>query len=262
MTQAGCRFRIGASEGGLAPLRRGDVRLGGGLPSTQGLPGRRPAIDRARSFPRGIPAAGRARRALRGGHGHTGLLGPGRSRLLTIRDGGLGRWTRGQQRQRVEIRVATVASANAEVNVDVGVLGRPAPAGLAHDIVLVDARPPDHTRLPEVQQGHDVAVVGEDRDREAVARNGPGERDGPTDGREDGPPGIDAYVDAAVLTSRVWILHRPEPLDHRPLCWPAPGSGPSDADGQKDENHDGERETLTHVASVVRGVNIRSLAGR
>jgi hypothetical protein len=94
----------------------------------------------------------------------------------------------------------------------------------ADGLAFLDSRISPHGDRSEMDERDRVAVVGTDRDRQAVSRCRARERDNAGTGREHSLGGLTADVDSAMLSPEVRILAEVERPEHRAGYRPAPGS--------------------------------------
>jgi hypothetical protein len=211
--------RLGLGRGGRGYGLGGDRFVGGRLAGRRGDDGRRGLRPRRRGWRRFRSRSdGRHRaRRRRGGSrwfGFRVLHGLQRRPL---------RRPRGQEPERIEVPVRVRGQSDAEMDVRRGDVGagradRPDHRALRHGAVALDSD------RGEMDEGDRVPVAGCDRHRQAVGRNGAGERDRATPGRQDRFALRAADGDAAVLAARVRVGAELELLQHRPRGRPRPGT--------------------------------------
>jgi hypothetical protein len=146
----------------------------------------------------GVRSGGLVERRRRHG-GRSGRRLRGRRRPDGDRD------ARGQQRERIDVALRTRRDANPEVNVRNRELDLAARTDRADARALVHARTASDGDRAEVQERHRVAVLGLDRHALATVRDGAGEADGASCGREHGGARVTRNVDAAMLPRRVRV---------------------------------------------------------
>jgi hypothetical protein len=128
----------------------------------------------------------------------------------------------GKKQQRIEVPVRIRGQANTEMDIRLGPLRLSAGADRSHDLSFVHGRADPNRDRAEVDERDRIAVLGADREAEALARQLPGETDDSAGGRADLRPGRKADVDTAMLTSRIGVVVGDEWSKHGPFHRPAP----------------------------------------
>jgi hypothetical protein len=122
------------------------------------------------------------------------------------RDGhGWGR-ARREEGEGVDVSLRFGREPDPEVDVRLGVLGRPASTEEADGRTLDDRGATTNRDAPEVEERDRVAVLGLDRHGTAAARDGPGERDGSARGCANRLAVVAPDVDPAVVSGGVGVV--------------------------------------------------------
>ncbi len=257
-------------------------------------PSIRPHDDPSRSGCRPLPRNDRQATDVYGrfGHGHYGLLAPGRrsrsgrcrrrrSGCRSRRRGLLDTWrgrrrlrlhrrrrrggggnhepaALGQERERVEVALLVDGAPHAEVHVRlarrcVGALADRADArALPHLVAAL------HCDRAELQQRHGVAVARADRQRATSRGNGAGEGDGPCHRCAHRLAHGAADVDPAMLPCGVRVRPEDERPQHRPVDRPRPRLCAAGEQQRAQRARDDREPTHRRTSFVVGGVNDRA----
>jgi hypothetical protein len=130
--------------------------------------------------------------------------------LLRLWRGRLGRLRPREKTQRVHVPVRVRGDADAQVDVGLGVLGRPARADRADRLSFADRRAALDGERAQVEKSDGEAVRRPDRERESAAGHGPGERHRSGGRRAHGRALERTEVDAAVLPGGVRVVSQDE----------------------------------------------------
>jgi hypothetical protein len=121
-----------------------------------------------------------------------------------------------------------------------GIAGR---SRLGHRVTLADPCATPDEELAGVRQRDLVAVGRLDRDRQAVGRNLPGERDLPGGGSTDRGGVAERDVDAAVLPTCVLVVSDRELPEHWTVHGPRPGERSGCEDERDEQGQDPHEES-------------------
>jgi hypothetical protein len=127
-----------------------------------------------------------------------------------------------QKRQRIDVAVGVRREADAQIDIRFRPLGLAARADRADDVALADLSPDRHPDRTQVDERDRPAVLGSDRQAEALSRQSSGERDHPTRGGTNIRARGSSDVDPSVLATRIRIAAGDERPQHRPVDRPGP----------------------------------------
>ncbi len=179
---------------------------------------------------------------------------------LDLRSGLGGRDAGWQKVLRVEVPGFVRSLANAQVDIGLRPLARPARPERAHVCALGYRSAPDLRDGSEMKERHREAIGCSNRDRAAAAGHRAGERDAACRRGEHRLSRGSADVDSPVLARGVRVPVVTEVLQYRPARRPGPGVRGRRA-GQEREEDRQQQAMLAHAASsVVLFVNRRRIA--
>ena len=127
-----------------------------------------------------------------------------------------------QKRQGVDVAVRVRREADAQIDVRLRPLGLAARADRADDVALADLSPDGHPDRAQVDERDRPAVLGSDRQAEALSRQSSGERDHSARGGTDVGARGSSDVDPSMLATRIRIALGDERPQHRPVDRPGP----------------------------------------
>lgn len=153
---------------------------------------------------------------------------------------------RGQERERIHVPVRVGGDPDAQVHVRDGPLRLARRPRGADDGALGEHAALRDGDRAQVGEGHGVTVAGEDRHRQPVGCNRPGEGDAARGRGADGLAGPCGDVDAAMLTGRVRVGDGRERLQDGAVERPAPARG--DGHGNQGDGGNGGAEDQAHRA--------------
>jgi hypothetical protein len=152
----------------------------------------------------------------------------------------LAHWSRGQERQRIDVAVRLGGHANTEVHVRLTLLGLATRADRGHDVPFLDSSAGHHADRADVDERDRVAVRSANRHAEPFVRHLAGERDDAGGGRAEAGAGRAPDVDPAMLAAGVGVVVGRERSQDRSFDGPRPTSRRR-AENEREQHPDRQR---------------------